>query len=231
MEFLRARWEHLLLVTYAVPDQWLRPYLPAGLALDCWDGSACVSLVAFDFVDTRVVGVAWPGFVCFPEVNLRFYVRDGDRRGVVFIRELVPSRWVVRLARAFYGEPYRALPMRSEVAPSGARRHTLWADGRPQTIAWQAAGPAAYPPTGGIEDHFKEHEWGYGRLPDGRTVRYRVEHPRWRVYPLARWRLQVDYAALYGAPWGVLGRREPLSVIYAEGSAVAVHRSVRLPSP
>ncbi|SRR5581483_3981257 len=74
MEFLRARWQDLLLVTYAVPDDWLRPYLPAGLALDRWEGSACVSLVAFDFRDTRVLRVAWPGCVSFPEVNLRFAV-------------------------------------------------------------------------------------------------------------------------------------------------------------
>jgi len=58
-----------------------------------------VSLVAFDVRDTRVRGVAWPGLRDFPEVNLRFYVREGDRRGVVFIRELVPSRAVALVAR------------------------------------------------------------------------------------------------------------------------------------
>ncbi len=82
MEFLRARWHDLLLVSYAVPDTWLRPYLPPGLMLDRWEGHACVSLVAFDFAETRVAGLAWRGFQRFPEVNLRFYVRDGDRRGV-----------------------------------------------------------------------------------------------------------------------------------------------------
>jgi hypothetical protein len=229
MEFLRARWHDLLLVSYAVPDAWLRPYLPAGLAFDRWEGRACVSLVAFDFADTRVAGLAWRGFQRFPEVNLRFYVRDGDRRGVVFIREYVPSRWVAWLARTLYGEPYRAVPMVSAVAPSGARRHTLWVGGRPQTISWRAGGPAALPPAGGVEDHFKEHEWGFGRLPDGCPARYRVEHPRWRVYPLAWWRLDLDFAALYGPPWGRLRDREPVSVLYAEGSAVTVRRFVRLP--
>jgi hypothetical protein len=223
MEFLRARWQDLLLLTYAVPDEWLQPYLPAGLALDRWEGRACVSLVAFDFRDTRVLRVAWPGCVSFPEVNLRFYVREGDRRGVVFIREYVPSRWVAWTARTLYGEPYRAVPMRSAVGPSGARRHTLWVGGRAHRVTWRAAGPPAFPPEGGVEDHFKEHEWGFGTLPSGAVTRYRVVHPRWRAYRLAGWRLDLDYGALYGEPWGALNGRELLSAIYAEGSAVTVY--------
>jgi uncharacterized protein YqjF (DUF2071 family) len=147
MEFLRARWQDLLLLTYAVPDEWLQPYLPAGLALDRWEGRACV------------------------EVNLRFYVREGDRRGVVFIREYVPSRLVAWTARTLYGEPYRAVPMRSAVGPSGARRHTLWVGGRAHRVTWRAAGPPAFPPEGGVEDHFKEHEWGFGTLPSRAVTR------------------------------------------------------------
>src|SRR5882672_8618368 len=87
--FLTARWTNLFLATYAVPQELLRPRLPPGLDLDLRDGQAFVSLVAFDFLDTRVLGVPWPGYRNFPELNLRFYVRHGERRGVVFVREYV----------------------------------------------------------------------------------------------------------------------------------------------
>src|SRR5215468_781631 len=92
--FLTARWTNLFLATYAVPDDLLRPHLPPGLELDRRDGRAFASLVAFDFLDTRVLGVPWPGYRNFPEVNLRFYVRHGEQRGVVFVREFVPLRLV-----------------------------------------------------------------------------------------------------------------------------------------
>src|SRR5262245_26571807 len=112
--FLTARWSNLFLATYAVPHDLLRPRLPPGLELDIWERQAFVSLVAFDFLQTRVLGVPWPGYRDFPEVNLRFYVRHGNQRGVTFIREFVPRRLVAWMARLLYNEPYVAAPMRSQ---------------------------------------------------------------------------------------------------------------------
>lgn len=73
--FLTARWSNVFLATYAVPPEVLERRLPAGLALDSRGGQAFASLVAFDFLDTRVLGVSWPGYRNFSEINLRFYVR------------------------------------------------------------------------------------------------------------------------------------------------------------
>ena len=116
--WLTAEWRHLCLFTYAVDPARLAPFIPPGCSLDLRDGQAFVSLVAFDFVNTRVLGVSWPGFRHFPEINLRFYVRHGDTRGVAFIREFVPSRWVAFLARALYNEPYQRAAMTSHVRES-----------------------------------------------------------------------------------------------------------------
>ena len=111
--FLIARWERVALLSYVVPPEVLTPHLPPGLTLDTRDGHAFASLVAFDFLDTRVLGVPWPGFRDFPEVNVRFYVRHGAERGVVFVRELVPQRLVAWVARTVYNEPYVATPMQN----------------------------------------------------------------------------------------------------------------------
>src|SRR5579885_2376605 len=113
--FLTARWSNLCIFTYAVPPSLLQARLPPGLELDTRDGNGFVSLVAFDFLDTRVLGVGWPGYRNFPELNLRFYVRLGEERGVVFLREFVPGRLVTALARLIYNEPYRATSLQSVV--------------------------------------------------------------------------------------------------------------------
>src|SRR3954447_13320947 len=113
--FLTAEWRHLCLITYAVEPQRLVRYLPPGLELDTLNGEAFVSLVAFDFLNTRVLGIPWPGYRNFPEINLRFYVREGERRGVAFVREFVPKRLIAWLARGLYNEPYATAPMRSVV--------------------------------------------------------------------------------------------------------------------
>jgi uncharacterized protein YqjF (DUF2071 family) len=112
-DVLTATWANLSVITYAVDEERLRAVLPPGCVPDLRDGRAFASLVAFDFLGTRVMGISWPGHRNFPEINLRFYVRHGERRGVCFLREFVPRRVVATMARLLYNEPYRAATMSS----------------------------------------------------------------------------------------------------------------------
>ena len=79
------------------------------MELDAWQGIKLMSLVGFEFRGTRVLGLSVPGHRDFPEVNLRFYVRgkvsENWRRGVVFVKELLPRRAIAWMARRLYGEP------------------------------------------------------------------------------------------------------------------------------
>ena len=54
-----------------------------------------------------MLGIPLPFHRNFEEVNLRFYVRSVEKRGVVFVQELVPKRAVAFLANALYNEHYR----------------------------------------------------------------------------------------------------------------------------
>lgn len=233
MRFLAARWSNLFLATYTVPEELLRPRLPPGLELDRYDGRVCVSLVAFDFLDTRVLGVPWPGFRNFPEVNLRFYVRFGEQRGVMFVREFVPSRVVAAMARTLYNEPYLAAPMFSQVKedPETIRiEHRIEFGGRTHRLAAIGARPGYTPASDTIEHFLKEHEWGFG-VVRGRLMRYRVEHPVWEIYPVRHTSIDIDWATLYGSEWSVLQGAEPISTILAAGSAIRVDTGVRLAIP
>src|SRR5262245_39598094 len=116
--FLTAHWCDLAMLNYEVSPAVLSDLIPAGTELDSWGGHTFVSMVGFRFLRTRVLGLAVPGHSNFDEVNLRFYVRrnahDGWRRGVVFVKEIVPHRAIAWLARALYNENYVALPMRHQ---------------------------------------------------------------------------------------------------------------------
>src|SRR5262249_25707249 len=155
--------------------------LPPGCALDRYNGSAFVSLVAFDFVDTRVIGVRWPGFVRFPEINLRFYVRYGDKRGVCFIRELVPQRLVAGLARALYNQPQRATQRTSPTTES-TTGVTIEHRVRGNRLRVSGRTPLVRPDADSREHFFKEHQWGFGRTRGGKLLVYEVRHPVWEVY-------------------------------------------------
>ncbi len=241
--FLTARWSHLVLVTWAVPPARLEPLLPPGLALDTRDGHAFVSFVAFDFEDTRVLGVRWPFHVNFPEVNLRYYVREpldaasppdddegrrdaarGYRRGVAFVRELVPRFLVAAMARWLYDEPYQTARMRSAVtAADGAVEvaHALERKGARATLRVVADDRPERPAETSDAHFFKEHRWGYGQRK-GRLLRYEVLHPVWDVLPIRTHALEADFAGLYGPEWGFLAREQPHSTVLAVGSDVRV---------
>jgi uncharacterized protein len=225
--FLTATWSNLFLASWAVPPSLLEPRLPPALALDLRDGQAFVSLVAFEFLDTRVGGIAWPGHRDFAELNLRFYVRDGAERGVVFIREFVPRRLIAWLARRLYNEPYRAAPFvaRREDEPGthGMTYELVWG-GRTHAISVIGNERAFRPPADSVEHFFKEHRWGFGIGRDGERLRYEVEHPCWDVYPVLSHRIDLDWGAVYGDEWAFLADTPPCSTVLAAGSAITVSK-------
>jgi uncharacterized protein YqjF (DUF2071 family) len=232
--FLTARWEHLIILNYVVPEELLRPLVPAGTELDRWQGDALVSLVGFHFRDTRVRGLAIPGHRHFEEVNLRFYVLGGAerRRGVVFIREIVPRLAVAWIARWTYNEPYLAAPMSNEIdcgADCGGTIRYRWRHRRQPFVIEATMQGAAAPMEEGSESQFvAEHYWGYTRQRDGRTLEYRVDHPSWLVWSPESARFEGDAVRLYGESFGEILSRPPRSATVALGSEVAVHAGVRI---
>ena len=228
--FLTAEWRNLVLLSYAVPQSVLTPLLPPGCELDVIGTRAFVSLVALNFMRTRVMGIPWPGHVNFPEVNLRFYVRCGKERGVVFIREFVPRAAVALVARLLYNEPYRGIHMKCKVEKTSETltvTHHLRLHGRDYSIRASADAATHLPSMNGTEHFFKEHQWGFGTSRHGRLQRYRVEHPFWEVHAVRGINMDWDWHAIYGPRFSFLQDQRPYSVILAEGSPVAVSSSMR----
>lgn len=239
--FLKAGWHHLAMLNYPVDPDVVRPHVPAGTEIDFYEGRTYLSMVGFRFLDTRVLGLALPWHRDFEEVNLRFYVRrradDGSwRRGVVFIKEIVPRWLIAAVARWVYNENYVALPMRHRVAlpaagGAGSVAYEWQFANRWHRLSAEVAGEPQPLVAGSEEAFITEHYWGYARQRDGSTVEYQVEHPSWRVWNATAARLDCDVAALYGPAFAPFLQGPPSSAFVAEGSAIGVRRGLRLESP
>jgi uncharacterized protein YqjF (DUF2071 family) len=229
--FLRAEWRDLVMLNYESPAGLLEPLVPAGVELDRWRGTLYVSVVGFLFRDTRVLGLPVPFHRTFEEVNLRFYVRreaGGEmRRGVVFVRELVPRQAIATVARLLYNEPYRALRMRHRFSagPAGStdREYAWRASSAWTSLKARTSGAARPLVTGSEEEFITEHYWGYTRQRDGGTVEYRVEHPRWNVWSAAEAGIAGDLTTVYGEAFARILSGPPRSAFVADGSAVRVY--------
>lgn len=226
------------MVNFEIDPGRLAPLVPTGTTLDLFEGRALISVVGFRFLDTRVRGVPVPWHRNFDEVNLRFYVRREFRagvvrRGVVFVRELVPRLAIALIARAVYNEPYRAVPMRSS-APSvatespGRVQYEWRTSGHWQHVGATTLGSPALAASGSEQEFVTGHFWGYTRQRDGGTVEYEVEHAPWRIWPAREPSLDADVLGLYGPAFADALCRQPRSAFVAEGSAVRVHAPVRI---
>ena len=234
--FLTAEWRHLAMLNYQVDAGLLLPFVPAGTELDQWNGKVFVSLIGFRFLKTRVFGLPIPLHSNFDEVNLRFYVRrqerDELRRGVVFIREIVPRRAIAFLARTFYNEKYVALPMSHEIRSnhgSGLVVAYRWRGPHGwSTVSATAKGEPELPGAGSLEQFITEHYWGYAAQPNGGSMEYRVTHPAWRVWQARQAEFTGEVDDLYGKELAAVLRGNPASAFLAEGSPVTVGRGRRL---
>jgi uncharacterized protein YqjF (DUF2071 family) len=237
--FLSASWRFLALINYEIDGDVLRPFVPRGILLDAFEGRTYVSVVGFRFLDTRVLGMAIPFHRDFNEINLRFYVRrlgpEGWRRGVVFIREIVPRRAIALVARAVYNEPYVSRRMSHRIdLPAGRPGSGLveyaWHEGaRRSFLRARTRGVAEPPVPGSAEEFITEHYWGYARQRDSGCVEYRVEHVPWNVWQTTEAELDCDVARSYGAPFSACLGAAPSSAFVADGSPVVVRHGVRIP--
>src|SRR5271155_1874049 len=182
--FLSAEWRDLVLLNYEVDPTLLRAHVPPGTELDSFNGLTYVSLVGFRFLRTRLAGIfSIPFHSNFDEVNLRFYVRRdvrGEiRRGVVFIREIVPRRAIAMAANMIYNENYIHLPMRHRIEKIGdaiAAEDGWFVNRHVARICAQSTGTPALAAEGSLEQFITEHYWGYNRRRSGGGTEYRVEH-------------------------------------------------------
>ncbi len=227
------------MLNYEIPPAVLAPLVPKHTVLDLFERRALASIVGFRFLNTRVLGIPIPLHRDFDEVNLRFYVKremaDGSvRRGVVFVRELVPRKAIAYTARLLYNEPYQAVPMHSRVPPRllpspGRLMYGWFSHGQHSQVSATTVG-APLPLVSGSEPEFiAEHYWGYTPQRDGSTVEYQVAHPSWRVWQAEEPLFSADVGGLYGAPFEAPLAAPPRSMFVAEGSKVTVYRPTHLP--
>ena len=234
--FLTAEWRNLALANYAADPALLKNFIPARTELDFWNGRCYVSLVGFMFKNVKILGVPVPFHRHFEEVNLRFYVRFKEggewKRGVVFIKEIVPKAAISLVANTLYGEHYQTLPMRHEWRQEGGERFQVsyeWKIGE----KWDKFSVTSLPhpvhfEAGSEEEFITQHFWGYTKLDDEKTSEYQVEHPEWKVYPVKNYEIEIRSEQLYGEPFGEILSREPESVFLAEGSDITVRKGKKV---
>lgn len=228
--FLRAEWNNLIMANYVVPKELLLPYLPAKTELGFFEGNTFVSLVGFMFLNTKVLGMSVPMHVNFEEVNLRFYVRYNDRgswkKGVVFIKEIVPKMAISFIANNVYSEKYTTMKMKHfhcDREEGFEARYEWKYQNKWNKISAVTDKRSKKIVPGSCEDFFANHYWGYSKHSDTRTYEYHVEHPVWETLKVLSYSVDCDFGNLYGDDFSFLNDEMPSSVLMTKGSEIRIH--------
>lgn len=227
MNFLKAEWRKLAIINYEINPEILLPYLPKGTELDFYKGKCYVSLVGFMFLNTKLLELPVPFHRNFEEVNLRFYVKKKEKgtwkRGVVFIKEIVPRPALSFVANTIYKENYHTMPMKNLIHQKEDElliRYS-WKDKNWHSIQIIAEN-APRPMEENSEFEFiTEHYFGFTKKGNT-TSEYEVCHPKWDGYTIKDHQLDIDFQKNYGNNFECLNHRSPISVMLAEGSEIQV---------
>ena len=227
--FMHAEWNDLLFINYEINPEFLEKYVPKGTELDLWNGKCHISLIGFMFENVKVLGIKIPFHVNFEEVNLRFYVKRFEagvwKRGVVFVKEIVPKHAITIVANTLYNEQYQTLPMRHErtydtdlqLFKYEWKKNNVW-----NSISVKT-GKELIPIEENSEAEFiSEHYYGYTVSARKKTVEYEVTHPKWDQYQVIDYEVKVDFEMVYGKEFAFLQNSKPASCFVAKGSKITI---------
>lgn len=189
-------WQDLLFAHWSLPGAVVRALVPPCLEIDLFEGRAWVAVVPF-----RMSGVrprftpALPGPGAFPELNLRTYVRIGERPGVFFWSLDAASRVAVRAARAGFHLPYFDADMsctaardvvakecRGDIEYTSHRTHA-GAPSADLVVRYGPSGEVFHAARGTLEHWLTERYCLYAVDPRGRALRGEIHHARWALQP------------------------------------------------
>lgn len=232
--FLTADWNFLAMLNYEVDPKILKPYVPESTELDFYNRKTFVSIVGFLFRNTRILGWSIPFHKNFEEINLRFYVRykfnKEWRRGVVFIKEIVPRFAIAYVANKFYNENYVSLPTDHFIRINTHNQYDnqvryMWRfNGCWNYFFVIPKGDPILLIEGSEEEFITEHYWGYNKQLDGNTLEYEVEHPKWEVWDVGESKLDCDVSNFYGKIFAEFLDKKPGTAFLAQGSSVNVYK-------
>jgi uncharacterized protein YqjF (DUF2071 family) len=182
------RWVDLLFAHWPVPVDALRPFVPAGLEIDTFEGQAWLGVVPFRMEDVAPRFLpAPPGPGAFPELNVRTYVTRGGWGGVWFLSLDAGSRLAVEGARAAFHLPYYRARMSVKTEAGWVEYRSERVDPRGSAAVFEGryrpVGPAALAQTGSLEAFLTDRRGLYATDPNGRLSWTAIRHAPWPLQP------------------------------------------------
>lgn len=179
-------WHDLLFAHWPIDPAFMRPYIPAALLIDTFDGQAWIAVVPFRMSGVRLRETPpLPWLSAFPELNVRTYVVADRKPGVWFLSLDARNPAAVAIARAWFHLPYFRARMNCEarngwIHYASERTHP---SASPATlrVSYRPAGEIFEAKPGTLERFLTERYCLYSTDPRGRLYRGEIHHQPWQL--------------------------------------------------
>lgn len=208
---MRQTWHDLLFAHWPMPAEDLRDLIPPVFELDLFANQAWLAIVPFRMANVAprsLPSVPWVS--AFDEINVRTYVRVGDKPGVFFFSLDAASTLAVRTARMLFNLPYHSAVMQVIPRADGLSYVSRRKGARPSAefvATYGPAGPASAPPPGSLEYFLTERYCLYHLNHQDEPYRLEIHHAPWALQP--GW-ASVAVNTMADASGLALPSREPL---------------------
>jgi uncharacterized protein YqjF (DUF2071 family) len=194
-------WHDLLFAHWPIDRGALAARVPREFEIDLFDGVAWIGVVPFDMRHVAPRGVpALPWISAFPELNVRTYVRAGDKPGVYFFSLDAGNPLAVYAARAWLRLPYFSATMRIDRLADrriSYRSRRKSAEPAAELVAsYEPVGIPFVPLPGTLEHFLTERYCLYARDHGGRPYRLDIHHAPW---PLQAARADIERNSMAAA--------------------------------
>ena len=178
-------WHDLLFAHWRVDVSDVRRAVPSAFDLDLFEGEAWLSVVPFYMTNVGLrLTPALPWVSRFLELNVRTYVRVGDRPGVYFF-SLDAARWLaVAAARTFLNLPYYTADMTLQHRREGLRYESARRTRERATFeaTYEPVGASFAPTPGSIEYFLTERYCLYHHSRRDHAYRLDIHHRPWSLH-------------------------------------------------
>ena len=180
-------WHDLLFAHWPIEAGALRTHVPSVFDLDQYGGTAWIAIVPFRMTNVAPRGVpSLPWISEFPELNVRTYVRVGDRPGIYFFSLDAGSTLAVQAARTLLNLPYYSATMsvrsQGEAIEYDSRRGNDPAAAA-LSMTYRPTGRPFEPTRGTLEYFLTERYCLYHLDRQGVPYRLDIHHPPWPLQP------------------------------------------------
>jgi uncharacterized protein YqjF (DUF2071 family) len=177
-------WHDLLFAHWPVEEGALRARVPREFALDLFDGTAWLGILPFRMTNVAPRGVpSLPWISEFPELNVRTYVRVGERPGIYFFSLDAGSSLAVKVARYLLNLPYYPAVMSVMRAAAGSIDYDSRRDepgaAASLSVSYRPVGPAFEAGEGSLEYFLTERYCLYNLNHRGAPYRLDIHHVPW----------------------------------------------------